>query len=458
MKIVVKDIECEVSSTTKLNHRLGQSPKPSIEELAWKALNKTVDRDFLTEEQIIIIIEELFKIRPDLKNEFEKDFKEYEKNVEKQQKTSIKESDSLEEYNYGTLESDFYSYLEENDFFRCSNILVSVEELIGREKIYNILNKVIEKKGFTTCLQILLYYKKILDEGEREWIIKDIKSNISKESRANLKSNDVEQIIDKSEENYLNMLENKSKRENNSEPKEEISKSARKDKGYYIDFNNFHSTIPKTRKLAELSLLADEIYELNREHIEKTEDKEEFEKQGIEEPEIEEHNMEEPGIEEQEIEEQEKKITEKKEDLSVSQLIEEIQCLMERRDELTQQLDEIDIEINKFDEIIDLYDGNSVERKKKEMIQILSSSMTIVTEEELFKLRQCIDQLETEKRNYEIAKPKKRELQVTRQELKQKMKLLDKEVKEQLEKSKKIISKERINTNSDKIEINSERT
>ena len=62
--------------------------------------------------------------------------------------------------------------------------------------------------------------------------------------------------------------------------KKEISKSNGKDIEYYLDLNNLdlyklHSTIPRTRKLAELSLLADELYELNKEHTENAEEENE---------------------------------------------------------------------------------------------------------------------------------------------------------------------------------------
>ena len=62
--------------------------------------------------------------------------------------------------------------------------------------------------------------------------------------------------------------------------KKEISKSNGKDIEYYLDLNNLdlyklHSTIPRTRALAELSLLADELYELNKEHTENAEEENE---------------------------------------------------------------------------------------------------------------------------------------------------------------------------------------
>lgn len=62
--------------------------------------------------------------------------------------------------------------------------------------------------------------------------------------------------------------------------KKEISKSNGKDIEYYLDLNNLdlyklHSTIPRTRELAELSLLADELYELNKEHTENAEEENE---------------------------------------------------------------------------------------------------------------------------------------------------------------------------------------
>ena len=62
--------------------------------------------------------------------------------------------------------------------------------------------------------------------------------------------------------------------------KKDISKSNGKDIEYYLDLNNLdlyklHSTIPRTRKLAELSLLADELYELNKEHTENAEEENE---------------------------------------------------------------------------------------------------------------------------------------------------------------------------------------
>ena len=57
--------------------------------------------------------------------------------------------------------------------------------------------------------------------------------------------------------------------------KKEISKSNGKDIEYYIDLNKLHSTIPRTRALAELSLLADELYELNKEHTENAEEENE---------------------------------------------------------------------------------------------------------------------------------------------------------------------------------------